>query len=99
MMEMYVTYRGNEGDRFDGEYWTKQHFHLVRDTWGPHGLESIAGFFPAGGRSGFVAIAVCVFTSEAAMSNALSASETSLVMDDVKRFTDIVPRRSKAANI
>ena len=51
---MYVTYPGTPADRFDRDYWLNEHFALVRQVWGPLGMESIAGFFPAGDGGGTI---------------------------------------------
>ncbi len=89
-----VTYAGNESTAFDREYWTDVHLPLVRECWGPYGLVSAAGFFPAEDGSGFVAICPCVFRDEAAMKAAFGAAETSRVMADVVNFTAVEPEQS-----
>ena len=48
MIIMYVTYAGDAGTKFDRDHWINVHLPLVREAWGPHGLESAAGFFPSG---------------------------------------------------
>ncbi len=45
MITMYVTYAGNADTPFDREHWINVHFPLVRECWGPYGLERLAGFF------------------------------------------------------
>lgn len=93
---MYVTYSGDADARFDRDYWIDSHLPLVRKCWGPHGLVSVAGFFPSGEGRGLVAIAPCVFRDEAAMRAALDSPETEQVMADVVHFTSIEPSRSRA---
>ena len=96
MVIMYVTYAGDARTRFDRDHWLNVHFPLVRECWGPHGLVSVAGFFPSGDGAGLMAICPCVFRDEAAMKAALAAPESKRVMDDVKNVTDVEPKRSLA---
>lgn len=93
---MYVTYEGPADARFDRTYWLDRHFPLVREAWGPHGMESLAGFFPEGGGAGVVAICPVTFRGEEAMRAALAAPETARVMDDLKNFTDLPSRQALA---
>ncbi len=44
MITMYVTYAGDADTPFDREHWINVHFPLVRECWGPYGLERLAGF-------------------------------------------------------
>ncbi len=46
MITMYVTYAGNADTPFDREHWINVHLPLVRECWGPFGLERLGGFFP-----------------------------------------------------
>ncbi len=96
MITMYVTYAGDAGTPFNREHWIDVHLPLVRETWGPHGLVSAAGFFPSGDGGGLIAICPCVFRDEAAMNAALAAPGTAQVMADVKNVTDVTPSRSPA---
>ena len=96
MITMYVTYAGDAGTRFDRGHWIDVHLPLVRECWGPHGLVSVAGFFPEGDGGGLIAVAPCVFRDEAAMETALASQETKRVMADVKNVTDVSPRRARA---
>lgn len=96
MVTMYVTYAGDSDTPFDREHWLHVHFPLVRECWGPYGLESIGGFFPEGEDAGLIAIAACQFRDEAAMNAALSAPETARVMADVPKVTSVTPQRSLA---
>ncbi len=92
MVTFYVTYAGDASTRFDREHWLYVHFPLVRASWEPYGLRSIAGFFPEGDGAGLVAICPCVFDDEAAVRAALAAPETRRVMEDVRAFTDVEPQ-------
>ncbi len=96
MTTLLVTYAGDVDTRFDRDYWIERHLPLVREVWGPLGLRSVAGFFPAGDGAGIIAIAPCVFRDEAAMTAALAAPQSRRVMDDIRRFTDVEPSRSRA---
>ena len=96
MITMYVTYAGDADTKFDRDHWINVHLPLVREAWGPHGLQSVGGFFPSGDGGGLIAIAPCVFRDEAAMQAALASPDTKRVMDDVKKVTDVVPGRSRA---
>ena len=96
MITMYVTYAGDAGTRFDRGHWIDVHLPLVRECWGPHGLVSVAGFFPEGDGGGLIAVAPCVFRDEAAMETALASQETKRVMADVKNVTDVSPQRARA---
>ena len=95
MITMYVTYSGDTDAPFDREYWIDSHLPLVRECWEPHGLVSVAGFFPSGEGKGLVAIAPCVFRDEAALRAALASPESGRIMDDVAHFTSIQPSKSR----
>ena len=96
MVTMYVTYSGDTDVPFDRGYWIDSHLPLVQECWEPHGLVSVAGFFPSGEGRGLVAIAPCVFRDEAAMHAALASPESERVMADVTNFTSIEPSKSRA---
>ena len=93
-MTMYVTYSGDANTRFDREHWISVHLPLVRECWGPYGLERVGGFFPEGDGGGLIAIAPCVFRDEEAMQAALGSTATARVMDAVKKVTNVEPERS-----
>lgn len=97
MTTLLVTYPGDGATRFDRDYYVGIHLPLVRDAWGPHGLESIAAYFPADERAEVIAIAVCRFLDEAALRAALRSARTPEVMADVGRFTDALPTQSRMA--
>ena len=96
MITMYVTYAGDADTPFDRDHWINVHMPLVRAAWGPYGLLSAAGFFPAGDGGGLIAICPCVFRDEAARNAALASPDTEQVMADVKKVTDVQPGRSRA---
>ena len=99
MITMYVTYAGNANTPFNREHWINVHFPLVRECWGPYGLEDLAGFFPQGDGSGLIAIAACFFRDKEAMQAALASPETARVMADVDLVTAVKPQRSLATPI
>lgn len=99
METMFVTYPGDAGTRFDRDHYVETHLPLVMEAWGPHGLESVAAFFPAGDGAGTVALAVCEFRDRAAVDAALDSPETGRVMADIENFTDAEPARSLAASL
>ena len=74
MITMYVTYAGTADTPFNREHWINVHLPLVRECWGPHGLERVSGFFPQGDGAGLIAIAPCIFRDEAAMTTARLSS-------------------------
>ncbi len=99
MTNLFVTYPGDAQTRFDREYYVSTHLPLVQEAWGPHGLETIAAFFPAGEGAGTVAVCVCGFRDEAAMQAAVGSPQTPRVMADVKHFTDAKPSQSRAVTL
>ena len=99
MTLLFVTYPGTAGTRFDRDYYVHSHLPLVKKTWGPFGLDTIAAFFPDGEGAGTIAVCVCEFQSEAGMKTALASSDTAPVMADVVKFTDAKPRQSQAAAV
>ena len=96
MTTLFVTYPGDARTRFDREYYVSKHLPLVQEAWGPHGLETIAAFFPSGEGAGTVAVCVCGFRDEAALQAALGSPQTPRVMADVAHFTDAKPSQSRA---
>ncbi len=99
MTTLFVTYPGDAGTRFDRDYYVAVHLPLVKEAWGPYGLDTIAAFFPAGSGGGTIAVCVCGFQSEAAMKAALGSPDSSRVMADVEKLTDAKPVQSRAAAV
>lgn len=91
---IYVTYQGTPETRFDRAYYVDHHLPLVMRAWQPHGLASIAAFFPAIEQAGTIAVCECRFRDRAALDAAFASPETAAVMADVSRFTDAAPQRS-----
>lgn len=96
---IYVTYKGEPGDRFDRAYYVDHHLPLVMEKWARYGLESVAAFFPNVETIGTVAICECRFRDDAAVKAAFGSQEVPEVMADVPRFTDLTPSRARAASL
>lgn len=94
MITMLVTYAGDDNTLFNRDHWINVHMPLVRESWGPYGLISAAGFFPQGDGAGLIAVATVNFRDEAAMNDALASPESAQVMADVDIVTDVKPQRS-----
>ena len=95
MSTLLMTYAGERSTHFDREYYVNIHLPSVMKGWGPHGLESLAAFFPAGHGAGTVAICVCKFRDEAAIVASLGSQATENVRADIPHFTDASPSRSR----
>ena len=98
MTTLYVTYPGDAATRFNREYYVRTHLPLVMEAWGPHGLESAAAFFPSGDGAGTIAVCICRFRDDAAISAALESPGIGGVMADVKNFTDAKPSRIRTVS-
>lgn len=96
MTTLFVTYTGDVGTRFDRDYYVGTHLPLVLEAWGPHGLETVAAFFPAGDGAGTIAVCVCGFRDEAAIGASLGSPQTECVMTDIKNFTDAAVSRCRS---
>lgn len=95
MISLVVSYPRSAGGHFDADYYVAQHLPLVREAWGPHGLDSIEAYFPAGGEGDILAMAVCTFADQAAIDTAFAAPRTGEVMADVPNYTNLIPSRSR----
>lgn len=93
---VYVTYQGTPETRFDRAYFGAHHLPLVLKHWECYGLESVAAYYPASEHDGTIAICECRFRDEGAVNDAFRSSETTDVMFDVARFTDVEPERARA---
>ena len=99
MTTVLVTYSGDAATRFDRQYYVEKHLPLVTQAWGPHGLQSIAAFFPSGEGAGTIAICVCQFRDDSAVTESIHASETKSVMDDVPHFTSATPTQLRVEKL
>ncbi len=93
MKTVFVTYPGDSTTRFDRQSYVRKHLRLVTAAWEPHGMQSIAAFFPTGTGEGTIAVCVCEFRDDEAISASFHAPETKAVMEDVPHFTDAKPRQ------
>lgn len=95
MISLVVSYPRSEDGHFDADYYVSHHLPLVREAWGPHGLDSIEGYFPAGDEGDILAMAVCTFANQSAIDTAFAAPRTDEVMADVANYTNLTPLRSR----
>ncbi|GBQ93734.1 EthD family reductase [Asaia krungthepensis] len=93
---LYVFYRGTPADRFDREYYGAHHLPLVSNAFTPHGLVSLAAFYPAQDNPGTIALCECRFVDASSIERAFGSPEASAVMADIPRFTDLQPNRLRA---
>ena len=96
---LFVTYAGDVSTTFDRKYYVEKHLPLVRSVWGPHGLETIAAYFPSDDGDGTIAVCMCQFRDELALSESLKDPASKSVMDDVQHFTDVKPVQLRAAKM
>ncbi|WP_336762636.1 EthD family reductase [Asaia sp. VD9] len=96
---LFVIYRGASDDRFDREYYSAHHLPLVRGAFAPHGLVSLAAFYPAQDNPGTIALCECRFADASSMERAFGSPEASAVMADIPRFTDLQPSRLRAISL
>lgn len=96
MITMFVTYAGDAKTPFNREHWINVHLPLVRECWGPYGLECVGGFFPGDDGVRLIAVAACIFRDRHAMQAALASPRTAEVMADVDQVTAVKPQRSLA---
>ena len=89
--KVIISYDGTAKDRFDRDYYCKNHIPHVRKVWEPFGLLDIRPFFPGIGcdAKGTLCISQCVFRDKAAMEAAFAAPGTQALMDDIPNFTDL----------
>ncbi|MBD5646574.1 MAG: EthD family reductase [Desulfovibrio sp.] len=89
--KVIISYDGTAQDRFDREYYCKNHIPHVRRVWEPFGLLDIRPFFPGieNAARGTICISQCVFRDKAAKDAAFAAPGTQELMDDITNFTDL----------
>lgn len=90
---LYVTYQGNPDTHFDRSYYSKEHLPLVKSSFSQYGLLSLSAFYPEKSQSGTIAICECFFQDEASITRSFNSPEALAVMDDVSKFTNIIPVR------
>jgi len=94
MILVSVLYPGDEGSRFDTDYYTRTHIPLVKQRWGSMGLTEVRllrGLPGAdGGRPPYQVIALLTFDSAASFGRAADAHGAE-VFADIPNFTDVTP--------
>ncbi|MBY0581952.1 MAG: EthD family reductase [Sphingomonas sp.] len=97
MIVVSVMYGTQPDGHFDWDYYNAKHIPLVRDAYGPTGLETIQVLkgmdIPGGGPARYVAIALLGFTDMAAVQASMGGVRTAEVMGDIANFTNIEPLR------
>ncbi len=94
MTTVYITYPGDASTYFDRNYYRTEHLPLVMRKWEQYGLQSLAAFYPDGSGSHIVAICVCEFRDENAVSASFKSADAAQIMADVKHFTNSTPSQS-----
>lgn len=93
-MIVSVFYKVNSGEKFDIEYYMKTHIPLVRNLWGPLGLQGIQVLRGTGlingDPSAYHLIALLDFISPDAFQSA-AEKHGGQVLGDVPNFTDGTP--------
>ena len=92
MITMIVTHAGVGNTPFSGTHWVNVQLPILRQSWGPYGLISVASFSPPADGTGV--IATVIFRNEEAMHAALRSPEAQRVMADA----DLVALVSRSAN-
>ena len=97
MIVVSVMYQNQADGHFDWAYYNATHIPLVREAFGPTGLESITvlkGMASGdGGPAPYVAVAQLSFADMAAVQATMSGPRVGEVMGDIPNFTNIVPVR------
>lgn len=91
MTTVFVVYPGSSTTRFDRAYYAAKHLPLVMEVWGPHGLQSATAFYPEGSGDGIIALCICVFVSDEAVTASFASERAGEVMDDIPHFTEARP--------
>lgn len=93
MIQLYVLYPASS--RFDFDYYKNKHLPMLRELWGPVGMESVtaskgvSGLFP-GTPAKYTAMAILTFTSGEALQKALKEGGGQ-VISDIANYTDAQP--------
>ena len=94
MILVSVLYPGDEGSRFDIDYYTRTHIPLVKQRWGSMGLTEVRllrGLSGAdGARPPYAVIALLTFDSPERFRSAADAHGAE-IFADIPRFTDVTP--------
>ena len=96
MISIFIAYPGNSATRFDRAYYASHHLPLVMRSWRRYGLESLTAFYPEDQSEGTIALCLCVFRDDAAVTASFGSPEAEAVMKDVVNFTESTPVQSRA---
>ncbi|MET3666587.1 EthD family reductase [Caulobacter sp. 1776] len=95
MAVLTVLYPAHDGAKFDHAYYDAVHIPLVKEVFGPTGLESVQvlrGLTAGdGGAAPYVVIANLIFRDAEALRASRSGPRGLEVRADLARFTDIQP--------
>ena len=90
-----VLYPNDDNLKFDMSYYLKSHLPLVKEKFGPYGLQrvDITEFGPDadGTKPRFVIQAVIVWGNQDDMSMAMASPEAGLVFGDMAHFCNVQP--------
>lgn len=94
MVLVSVMYPNQSGARFDRDYYLQTHIPLVKERWGPMGLQEVRLVRGVGTPDGSAAphqvIALLFFRSLQDFQNAAQAHAQE-ILADVPKFTDVQP--------
>ena len=96
MTTVYITYPATTSTRFERDYYSKEHLPLVKRHWAKYGLRDLEVLYPEHADSAILAICVCTFRDDAAVTASFASPEAVEVMQDIGKFTDATPLQSRA---
>ena len=96
MTTVFITYPGVSTTRFDRGYYAAKHLPLVMKAWAPFGLQSATAFYPEDSGDGIIALCICLFVSDAAVTASFASERTQEIMDDISNFTEAKPSQLRA---
>ncbi len=96
MTTVYITYPATTSTRFERDYYSKEHLPLVKRHWEKYGLRDLEVLYPEDDDSTVLAVCICTFTDDAAVSASFASPEAAKVMADIRNFTDTTPLQSRA---
>lgn len=99
MTTVIIAYRADASAKFDRAYYVEAHLPLVRDAYGPLGLESIDTFFPVEAGGGTIALAICQFRDDAAAKTAFGSPRASELKADLANFTNFATVRLRLSDL
>ena len=95
MATVCVIYPREEGSRFDLDYYETVHIPMVIERMTPRGLtwaKALRGLAsPDGGEPPYAAIGLVSFGSVEQLQAALASEDGTVVLDDIRNYTDVAP--------